>query len=1068
MDGNEWINGYLEAILDAGAVIAKHRHQQSRSSSTSSPSPAHGAALPASSNNSFVSPASLQSELLPGHGNINPTKFFVEEVTSGFDEADLYKTWMKSIAMRSAQTRNNRMENLCWRIWHLTRKKKQIAWEDAQRLARRHYEREQGHKAASKELSELSDGEKPDRNSKSKTGPNISRIHSNFEIFVQQQQPHKKKSLYIVLISIHGLVRGYNMELGRDSDTGGQVKYVVELARALAMMQEVYRVDLLTRQICSPDVDWSYWEPTEMLTHEDTEDAGEGSGAYIVRIPCGPRDQYVAKERLWPYVQEFVDGALAHVLSMSRALGEQVHGGERHVWPHVIHGHYADAGNIACLLAGALNVPMVLTGHSLGRNKLEQLLKQGCDTKEVINSTYRIMRRIEGEELSLDGAEIVITSTRQEIEEQWGLYDGFDVKLERVLRARAKEGMSCYGRYMPRMVVIPPGMDFSNVISPEVEDGDADVGPLSEPISPKPEPTIWGEIKRFFSNPHKPIILALARPDPKKNLTTLVKAFGECRPLRELANMVLIMGNRDDIDGMSGGNASVLTTILKLIDKYNLYGLVAYPKHHKQSDVPSIYRLTARTKGVFINPALVEPFGLTLIEAAAHGIPTVATKNGGPVDIYKALNNGLLVDPHNQKEIADALLKLVSDRNMWNECRKNGLANINFYSWPQHCRVYLARIAQCRMQHRHWQDGSLLDRQQAVDEDFSRDSLKDVHTHLSIDERSVGNGLDFFEHQSKLQSVQDYSNGSNLVHADGKGFWQRKMKKVIIVAIDSYDTCGKPDRKMLEAIQEIIKHVKAESPIHGPGFILSTAMRLSEMLELLNLGGLHLFEFDALICGSGSEIYYPDVYADHASTGLSKSQFCIDQDYAMHIDHRWGREGVRKTMARFLVSDVDNVLGTQRPLPMEEDEACANEHCLAYKVKDPSQGLRVEELRKNLRMRGLRCRVMYCKNESHLYIMPLFASRAQALRYLFVRWGTDISNMILFVGEAGDNDYEELLSGAHKTIILKGFVEGSGSDRLLRGSGSYHKEDMVPTESPNIITADLSGLSQALQNAMQR
>lgn len=43
---------------------------------------------------------------------------------------------------------------------------------------------------------------------------------------------------------------------------------------------------------------------------------------------------------------------------------------------------------------------------------------------------------------------------------------------------------------------------------------------------------------RFFTNPRKPMILALARPDPKKNITTLVKAFGECRPLRELANLV--------------------------------------------------------------------------------------------------------------------------------------------------------------------------------------------------------------------------------------------------------------------------------------------------------------------------------------------------------------------------------------------------------------------------------------------------------------------------------------------------------------------------------------------------
>jgi len=43
---------------------------------------------------------------------------------------------------------------------------------------------------------------------------------------------------------------------------------------------------------------------------------------------------------------------------------------------------------------------------------------------------------------------------------------------------------------------------------------------------------------RFLTNPHKPMILALARPDPKKNIPTLLRAFGECRPLRELANLV--------------------------------------------------------------------------------------------------------------------------------------------------------------------------------------------------------------------------------------------------------------------------------------------------------------------------------------------------------------------------------------------------------------------------------------------------------------------------------------------------------------------------------------------------
>lgn len=63
-----------------------------------------------------------------------------------------------------------------------------------------------------------------------------------------------------------------------------------------------------------------------------------------------------------------------------------------------------------------------------------------------------------------------------------------------------------------------------------------------------------------------------------------------------LGEQTLILGNRDDIEEMSGTSSSVLTTVLKLIDKYDLYGQVAYPKRHKQAEVPEIYRLAAKTK----------------------------------------------------------------------------------------------------------------------------------------------------------------------------------------------------------------------------------------------------------------------------------------------------------------------------------------------------------------------------------------------------------------------------------------------------------------------------------------
>lgn len=59
MARNEWINGYLEAILDAGA----HKLEEKNEIGT--------------------------------HFKFSPTKYFVEEVVNSFDESDLHRTWVK-------------------------------------------------------------------------------------------------------------------------------------------------------------------------------------------------------------------------------------------------------------------------------------------------------------------------------------------------------------------------------------------------------------------------------------------------------------------------------------------------------------------------------------------------------------------------------------------------------------------------------------------------------------------------------------------------------------------------------------------------------------------------------------------------------------------------------------------------------------------------------------------------------------------------------------------------------------------------------------------------------------
>ncbi len=184
--------------------------------------------------------------------------------------------------------------------------------------------------------------------------------------------------------------------------------------------------------------------------------------------------------------------------------------------------------------------------------------------------------------------------------------------------------------------------------------------------------------------------MALSRADERKNIATLLQAYGENHELQQKANLALVVGNRDDISAMEKGSRTVLSQLLLLIDKYDLYGRVGYPKAHQSDDIPELYRLAASSHGLFVNPALTEPFGLTLIEAAASGLPVVATEDGGPKEIVAHCKNGLLVDPQDAKAIGDALLGAISDPKRWRAWAANGIKGANrYYSWQAHVGNYL-------------------------------------------------------------------------------------------------------------------------------------------------------------------------------------------------------------------------------------------------------------------------------------------------------------------------------------------------------------------------------------------
>ncbi|MCF7808800.1 MAG: HAD-IIB family hydrolase [Candidatus Marinimicrobia bacterium] len=661
---------------------------------------------------------------------------------------------------------------------------------------------------------------------------------------------------YVVLLSIHGLIRGHNLELGRDADTGGQTKYVVDLAKALGKYSQVEQVDLITRTIVDEAVSADYAQAVETLSEN----------ARIVRISAGP-DEYIPKEQLWDHLDMFYD-------NLTKWLNEQ----DR--MPDLIHSHYADAGYVGAQLANLLGVPLIHTGHSLGRDKRKRLLASGLSSAEI-ESTYNMDRRIDAEEETLANADMVITSTANEIEEQYGLYNYYNPS---------------------RMNVIPPGTDLSLFHPPS---GDEDL-------------SFADQLPNFLADTSKPLILALSRPDERKNILTLVEAFGESRWLQEHANLLIVAGSRDDIRDMDKGPRTVLTNIMYLIDVYNLYGKVAMPKSHSADEVPKIYRYVTASGGVFVNPALTEPFGLTLLEAAASGLPLVATENGGPVDIIENCKNGELVDPLDRAEISTVLKKILADKEIWSQYAESGIQKVKeYYSWEAHVNTYEDKISGLSAKHetlptstparaRHYRDRALVS---------------------DIDQALLGN--------------QE--------------------------AIDQFSEMLKANRKNIT-------------------FCIATGRRIDTALAHMKKYGIP--RPDILISSLGTRIHY--------GNNLDEDLFWTDR-----IDHQWSGSRIRRVL--------DEIDGLEL-----QPKVAQSEFKLSY-YYDAEIAPATEDLISMLRKKDIAANVILSFGQ-FLDIVPLRASKGQALRYVSQRLDIPLNRMLVTGGSGAD---EDMMRGDTLAVVLK-------------------------------------------------
>jgi spore coat protein SA len=166
-------------------------------------------------------------------------------------------------------------------------------------------------------------------------------------------------------------------------------------------------------------------------------------------------------------------------------------------------------------------------------------------------------------------------------------------------------------------------------------------------------------------------VLFVGRVSPEKGVHVLVDAFRQVlaeRPNTRLeivgplgaAPAEFIVGCTDDpkvkeLEPMYQGDyAASLQRALpgEMSAKVSFVGPVPY------LDLLNRYR----SADVFVFPSVWnEPFGLPVVEAMACGVPVVATRSGGIMEIVREGESGLLVERGDSKALAGALLRVLSD-----------------------------------------------------------------------------------------------------------------------------------------------------------------------------------------------------------------------------------------------------------------------------------------------------------------------------------------------------------------------------------------------------------------------
>ncbi|KAM2257014.1 hypothetical protein ACFXTI_047307 [Malus domestica] len=478
----------------------------------------------------------------------------------------------------------------------------------------------------------------------------------------------------VVIFSPHGYF-GQADVLGLP-DTGGQVVYILDQAKALEeeLLVRIKQQGLTVKpQILV--VTRLIPEARGTKCNQELEPINGTKYSNILRVPFRTEKGIL---RRWD--------ATAKILDLMEGK------------PDLIIGNYTDGNLVASLMANKLGITQATIAHALEKTKYED---SDINWKEL-DPKYHFSCQFLADTISMNATDFVIASTYQEIagsKDRPGQYESHTAFTLPGL-CRVVSGINVFD---PKFNIAAPGADQS-VYFPYAEKQKrlTSFHPAIEELLFSKEDN--NEHIGFLVDRKKPIVFSMARLDIVKNITGLVEWYGKNKRLGNLVNLVVVGGFFDPSKSKDREEIAEIKKMHTLIEKYQLRGQIRWiAAQTDRNRNGELYRCIADTRGAFVQPALYEAFGLTVIEAMNCGLPTFATNQGGPAEIIVDGISGFHIDPNNGDEasnkIADFFEKSKTDAAYWDRISKAGLQRIyECYTW----KIYANKVLNMGSTYTFW------------------------------------------------------------------------------------------------------------------------------------------------------------------------------------------------------------------------------------------------------------------------------------------------------------------------------------------------------------------------------